>query len=425
MKIKAPHTPARRRLQQTLVAAALWALATPSFAISLSNIELSSGLHQPFNASIRLRNFDPVELDRVTVKIADDAIQGQYDNANYLPSPLKISLKTTAQGTYIVLRSRTAIDEPFMKFAVQLDSPNGLILRQYEVLLDPPGKTQARVKKTALKTPTKPNVAIKRPTNIQVQRALVLNAQQRADGIELPQTPYTPTSGVPEVAALQRPPQSQEPQVQAPSVLLPAPRRNAFSAPTATRQLPTQHDIYGPSHVIEETAPETGALLSTPAGSLNVTSEDTGVVSQRLSQEEYLAALNEYSFANLVSENYGSKAQLPEASQPEASLSTPIPEVAALSNPPLEIATEEEAPAPVVDAIPSAVVVGQRTTRFAVQDAAFSSHNADAVAHALMAYRDRARAGKTSFNPRELVKLSATGVQRVGAPDGAPDTPAE
>ncbi|MGB0867506.1 MAG: hypothetical protein ACPGSC_13425, partial [Granulosicoccaceae bacterium] len=86
MSVKTFRKLASKRLLQATIAATLWSLSSQASALSLSELKLQSGLHQPFKASIALRNFDPIEMDRVSVEIANDAIQSHYNKTSYLPN---------------------------------------------------------------------------------------------------------------------------------------------------------------------------------------------------------------------------------------------------------------------------------------------------------------------------------------------------
>lgn len=414
MTVKAHRKPIKKLLQYSLLAAALSTLSSPASALSLSEIQLNSGLHQPFSASILLRNFDPIEADRISVEIANELIQTQYNNSNYLPVPLTATLKTTAKGTYIVLTSPTAIDEPFMKFAVQLNSPDGLILRQYEVLIDPPknlySPTPKMVKQQLAARPQKPTPAAVE----KLKAAIKVSKAQQAQGIEL---------APPETAALQKAPTPQVRFNAQPYVkhLGAAPMlRNALAAPAPRPAV---------AAVREEQPPQVAALVRSPAEKTDNKEKLFNV--QTMNTDEFLEALDEYSFANI----YGAQKKTAEPEEPlnkpevvkastiesssiDPTISMPIPEVAALSRAPdmaVPVAQTPEAVSKKIDsAIPAAVVIGQKTARFSVDDEAFAGYDADAVARALMDYREQARAGKKpSFNPHDLMKMSASGVNRL------------
>lgn len=401
MTVKTLRQPTKKLLQHSLIAAALLSLSSPASALNLSELTLKSQLHQPFSASISLRNFDPVEVDRISVEIANDMIQGRHDSSNYLPIPLSAALKSTRSGTTIELHSAYAIDEPFLKFAVQLNSPEGLILRQYEVLLDPPKTRLSAAQKT-----------VKRPSNRQPMPATVekfkssvqLAANARAQGIEI--------APAPETAALshaQEPtPSPQGISHQEPVYLGAVPAlQSALTSPSAL----TPHAIvmaqaaeFIETETVVEEAPQTAALISTPK-TFSVPVEKL-YLSKEMDDREFIAALEKYSLANMLAPT---RRITPAVSSGDSSQSSDVPKTAALSRTPAAAPQKK-----VYDTIPAGVSMGQGSSRFAVSDGAFSSKSADSIASALMAYRERLRAGgEAGFHPNELVKYSASSVNRV------------
>lgn len=408
-----------KRLHQALIAATLWAVTHQAAALGLSEIDLHSGLHQPFKASIKLRNFDPIEMDRVSVEIANDLIQSQYSSSNYLPNQLKAEIKNSSRGTVIELSSPTAVDEPFLKFAVQLNSPGGLILRQYEVLLDPPknlfAPTPAPVVRQQVAKRAEP-AAVKK-----LRESIQLSAKDRNSGIELATAPKT-------AALIKSPARSYEPQITpqtkaSPRALGVAPMiRSALAAPAPQPvSRPEETELPEVAALIDATQPEMQPPLAAPT---NANSVETLYGTSEMSAQEFLAALEEYSLANMLTparkpKMVAKKVKL-DKNLVDPTISTFKPETAALSISPSgsdTIVTEKPAVPRVAGGIPEGVTVGIKSTRFAVEDNDFAKSGADSVARALMQYRENARAGKkASFHPSELIKMSADGVKRIQTP---------
>ena len=65
--------------------------------------------------------------------LAADFDRAGVDRAYFLT---KISFKV--ENNRIVLTSREAVNEPYLNFLIELNWPQGRILREYTVLLDPP-----------------------------------------------------------------------------------------------------------------------------------------------------------------------------------------------------------------------------------------------------------------------------------------------
>lgn len=415
MSTNSIRKPSPKRLHQAMIAAAIWAVTHQAAALGLSEIDLHSGLHQPFKASIKLRNFDPIEMDRVSVEIANDLIQSQYSNSNYLPNQLKAEIKNSSRGTVIELSSPTAVDEPFLKFAVQLNSPGGLILRQYEVLLDPPknlfAPTPAPVVRQQVAKRAEPD-AVK-----QLRDSIRLSAKDRNSGIELANTPKT-------AALIKTPARRFETQITpqtkaSPRALGVAPMiRSALAAPVAR---PEETELPEVAALIDATQPQMQRRAVEPLISGSV---ETLYSTSEMSDQEFIAALEEFSLAHMLApvrkQKIAAKKAKLDDTLVDPTISTFKPETAALNVSPSEsdtIVTEKPAAPRMVGGIPEGVIVGIKSTRFAVENNDFAKSDADSVARALMQYRENARAGKkASFHPSELIKMSADGVKRIQTP---------
>ena len=116
------------------------ALAGNAYALGVGGIKINSALNQRLNAEIELISTVEGELDDVSVGLAspEDFRRIKLDRPYHLTS-LKFEVTTRKDGTPIVkLTSSEAIREPFLNFLVEVDWPNGHMLREYTVLLDPP-----------------------------------------------------------------------------------------------------------------------------------------------------------------------------------------------------------------------------------------------------------------------------------------------
>lgn len=160
--------------------------------LGIGEIELHSVLNQKLNAEIRL-NVAPGENPAdVTVKLAPPE---KFDQAgvvwNYFLSKIKLEPVVQANGSIIVkVSSREALTEPFLDFLLEVSWPQGSMMREFTLLIDPP---------TAYNQPVIPSVEtspytaepIERPAKKtqKVPKRAVRAAP--ADAV----TPQTPTSG--------------------------------------------------------------------------------------------------------------------------------------------------------------------------------------------------------------------------------------
>jgi pilus assembly protein FimV len=113
------------------------------FAAGLGKLNVMSGLGEPLKADIELLSVTPEELSTISAVIASEeayAIQGIEKPASH--STIKVEVTKNSAGTPILkLQSAQPISEPFLDMLIQVDWSSGRLLREYTVLLDPPGYT--------------------------------------------------------------------------------------------------------------------------------------------------------------------------------------------------------------------------------------------------------------------------------------------
>jgi len=136
------------------IAIALAVAPFQSQALGLGKIKTNSVLNQPFDAEIQLLSVPPGELDGVRVNLATpEAFDRAGIDRPYLLSKLRFKTLRKANGdAAIEVFSRDAIQEPYLNFLVEVNWPNGRMVREFTVLLDPPLTTGRRA--AAISTPT-------------------------------------------------------------------------------------------------------------------------------------------------------------------------------------------------------------------------------------------------------------------------------
>ena len=128
------------------VSLALGTLSVPVHALGLGELSSKSALNQNFSGNITLLSVRPEELDGVRVKLADTEAfnRAGIDRPFYL-SLLKFEPTLSKKGNSVIrVTSEFPIREPFMNFLIEVNWPNGRLLREYTVLLDPPTTTRRR-----------------------------------------------------------------------------------------------------------------------------------------------------------------------------------------------------------------------------------------------------------------------------------------
>lgn len=131
------------KLKQITVALCMVLMPISAFAAGLGKLNVMSGLGEPLKADIELISVTPEELSSITAAIASEeayAIQGIEKPASH--NTIKVDVAKNAAGAPILkLKSAQPISEPFLDMLIQVDWASGRLLREYTVLLDPPGYT--------------------------------------------------------------------------------------------------------------------------------------------------------------------------------------------------------------------------------------------------------------------------------------------
>lgn len=133
------HTVLRVYAKGLLVAGAL-GYSTLSMALGLGEITIHSALNQPFKADIALIDVGTLTQNDLSVSLATAE---EFDRAGvervFFLNDLKFTPILHGSRQMIRVTSSKPVNEPFLNFLVQLNQPNGRLLREYTVLIDPPG----------------------------------------------------------------------------------------------------------------------------------------------------------------------------------------------------------------------------------------------------------------------------------------------
>jgi pilus assembly protein FimV len=127
-----------RKLFTALIVGVLF-LPYKGFTLGLGEIEVNSALNQKLNADIELLSAKPEDTENIIIKLASrkEFIRAGLDRP-YSLSDLRFKSEIIDGVPYIKVTSGSPIREPFLNFLVEIDWPNGHLLREYTVLLDPP-----------------------------------------------------------------------------------------------------------------------------------------------------------------------------------------------------------------------------------------------------------------------------------------------
>ncbi|MEZ5451280.1 MAG: FimV/HubP family polar landmark protein [Thiothrix sp.] len=110
-----------------------------SSALGLGDIESNSHLNQPLRATIDLLSTAPADASQIRVRLAPPDVFNRVGVAR--PEFLSnLHFTPTIQGgkPVILVTSDSPIQEPFVNFLLEVSWPQGQLLKEYTVMLDPP-----------------------------------------------------------------------------------------------------------------------------------------------------------------------------------------------------------------------------------------------------------------------------------------------
>ena len=115
--------------------------AMPSaFAVGLGEITVNSSLNEPLSANIQIINSTDLQDNQVLVSLASaEAFEWAGVSRDFFLSRLQFSIgRDSANQRIIKIISDQPVVEPYLDFLVQLQWPEGRVMRSYTLLLDLP-----------------------------------------------------------------------------------------------------------------------------------------------------------------------------------------------------------------------------------------------------------------------------------------------
>ncbi|EDY87439.1 tetratricopeptide TPR_4, putative [gamma proteobacterium HTCC5015] len=129
--------------KKTLTSLLLLASALPlsAHALGLGNIEVYSALNQPLDAEILITSAKPGETENLIVQLASEqAFIKAGVQRPYMLNSLDFQSSMRQDGTPVVkVTTKKPVREPFLNFLVDIEWPRGRLVREFTLLLDPPG----------------------------------------------------------------------------------------------------------------------------------------------------------------------------------------------------------------------------------------------------------------------------------------------
>ncbi|WP_171016264.1 FimV family protein [Pseudomonas sp. F(2018)] len=109
-------------------------------ALGLGEISLHSALNQPLDAQIELLEVGDLSADEIKVRLAsvEDFNRAGVDRFYFL-NDLRFTPVLGGGRNLIRVASSKPVREPYLNFIIEVARPGGSLLREYTVLIDPPG----------------------------------------------------------------------------------------------------------------------------------------------------------------------------------------------------------------------------------------------------------------------------------------------
>ena len=135
-----------KRFTTQLVAAGLIAVPLMTHAAGLGKLSVTSALGQPLAAEIELLAADKAELDCLSASLASDQAfrDARVEFAPVLSS-LRFAVEKKPNGKAVLkVTSSRPVNDPFIDMLIELSWASGRLVREYTMLLDPPGMGAAQ-----------------------------------------------------------------------------------------------------------------------------------------------------------------------------------------------------------------------------------------------------------------------------------------
>ena len=140
-----------RKLAVFIISAGLTMSPLSVQALGFGGIKLKSSLNEKLNAEVALLAATESDVQSLTIKLAtEEAFLRAGIDRTALLNKLKFKVKQRANGDYYISVTTTeTVREPFMNFLLDMNWKNGRMLREYTMLIDPPGHAPKKLAEPA------------------------------------------------------------------------------------------------------------------------------------------------------------------------------------------------------------------------------------------------------------------------------------
>ena len=120
-------------------------------ALGFGGIKLKSSLNEKLDAEVALLSASANDVQSLKIKLAtEEAFLRSGIDRTALLNKLRFKVKQRANGDYYIHVTTTeTVREPFMNFLLEMDWKNGRMLREYTMLIDPPGRAPKQIARPA------------------------------------------------------------------------------------------------------------------------------------------------------------------------------------------------------------------------------------------------------------------------------------
>jgi len=127
----------------------------PAHALGFGQIRVHSALNEPLDATLELVALSSAEKSSIRVDVASSDMFARFGiERSALADRLQIDMSMSGDNRATVrLTTRSPVREPFLRLLIQATTASGSALREYTVLLDPPGMAPAPTGESAPATP--------------------------------------------------------------------------------------------------------------------------------------------------------------------------------------------------------------------------------------------------------------------------------
>ncbi len=166
----------RRLALSIAVSSAL--LASQASALGLGELNVKSALNEPLQAEIQLLQVRDLKASDIRPRLADDdAFSLAGLSRSGVLSSVDFDVELNAQGgAKVVISSDAPVREPFISFLMEVNWPNGRLVREYTLLLDPPLFVESGVQSTPLVVPSAAGTASVQEESVSTEPRKILKA---------------------------------------------------------------------------------------------------------------------------------------------------------------------------------------------------------------------------------------------------------